>query len=723
MSSDEQQSETKPGLNDRLKALRPDSGRPAQPGPQRPGGTPPWQNAIYALIAIFALSTALSLLRSPGPEEISYTELKQAVREGRVAQVTFEGQQVRGRFIDPAESQRTTDGAKDGSSGETLGETSGETSDETQEANASKAEAGAGAETGAETGGESEGEGESKAGTESAVETEPDADNSKAEQLGGRFISTLPQVQDPGLLDLLEKHDVEIDAESTETGLFGRVLITLLPWLLILGLFLYISNRMQRRMMGGGGDGQGGGLFGIGKSKAKRVESEEVDTSLEEVAGLENAKADLQEIIDHLSDPQRFRALGAKLPKGVLLVGPPGTGKTLLARAVAGEAGVPFFNVSGSEFVEMFVGVGASRVRDLFNDAKTQSPCVLFIDEIDAIGRSRGTGMASGGGGNDEREQTLNQILNEMDGFSPHEDVVVLAATNRPDVLDHALLRPGRFDRKVYLELPDRDARHAILKIHAAKVVLGEDVDLERVAERTVGFSGADLENLVNEAALLAGRAKQGEVEMSQFSQARDKIVLGAEREQGIGDEERELVAYHESGHALLAWLLPNADQLDKVTIIPRGRALGATEQVPPEQRHTYRQGYLRDRIAVMLGGRIAELVIFDEVTTGAEADLDQATELARRMVSRWGMSEAIGPVAFKYPDDQGAPALAMGARKFSDATAQRVDAEIKSLIDGIEQQARQLVDENRDRLERLAKRLLEAETLSREQIDEVLNR
>ncbi|MBK1620799.1 cell division protein FtsH [Lamprobacter modestohalophilus] len=706
MSSVEQQSGAKSGLRDRLKALRPDSGRTAQPGPHQPGGTPPWQNALYALIAIFALSTALSLLRSPGPQAISYTELKQAVRDGRVAQVTFEGQQVSGRFVEPEESQSKTDGAKDSTSGETAGETSGETEDETQEASAATAKTGAS--DGAETGGDSE----SKA----------EADNSETEQLGRRFISTLPQVQDPGLLDLLEKHDVEIDAESTETGLFGRVLITLLPWLLILGLFFYLSNRMQQRMMGSAGDGQGGGLFGIGKSKAKRVESEEVDTSLEEVAGLANAKADLQEIIDHLSDPQRFRALGAKLPKGVLLVGPPGTGKTLLARAVAGEAGVPFFNVSGSEFVEMFVGVGASRVRDLFNDAKKQSPCVLFIDEIDAIGRSRGMGMASGGGGNDEREQTLNQILNEMDGFSPHEDVVVLAATNRPDVLDNALLRPGRFDRKVYLELPDRDARHAILKIHAAKVVLGEDVDLERVAERTVGFSGADLENLVNEAALLAGRAKKGVVDMSQFSQARDKIVLGAEREQGIGDEERELVAYHESGHALLAWLLPNADQLDKVTIIPRGRALGATEQVPPEQRHTYRQGYLRDRIAVMLGGRIAELVIFDEVTTGAEADLDQATELARRMVSRWGMSEAIGPVSFKYPDDQGALAMAQ-ARKFSDATAQRVDAEIKSLIDGIEQQARQLVDDNRDRLERLARRLLEAETLSREQIDEVLNR
>ncbi len=692
MSSVERKPKAKRGLSERLKALRPSKGsvehRRSEPGRFDLGNGPPWQNAVYALIAIFALSTALSLLRSTGPQEISYTELKQAVRDGRVAQVTFEGEQVSGLFDEPEETPARRDKTNEVKDG---------TPEEMQDASGAKADA--------------------------ESESESDIDSAGAEQRGRRFTSTLPQVQDPGLLDLLEKHDVEIDAESTEAGLFGRLLITLLPWLLILGLFFYLSKRMQQRMMGGGGDGQGGGLFGIGKSKAKRVQSEEVETSLEEVAGLENAKADLQEIIDHLSDPQRFRALGAKLPKGVLLVGPPGTGKTLLARAVAGEAGVPFFNVSGSEFVEMFVGVGASRVRDLFSDAKKQSPCVLFIDEIDAIGRSRGTGMASGGGGNDEREQTLNQILNEMDGFSPHENVVVLAATNRPDVLDNALLRPGRFDRKVYLDLPDRDARHAILKIHAAKVVLADDVDLQRVAERTVGFSGADLENLVNEAALLAGRAKQDAVHMALFSTARDKIVLGAEREQGIGDEERELVAYHESGHALLAWLLPNADQLDKVTIIPRGRALGATEQVPPEGRYTYRESYLRDRIGVMLGGRIAEQVVFEEVTTGAEADLDQATELARRMVSRWGMSEAIGPVSFKYPDDSEA-IWAMGqARKFSDATAQRVDAEIKSLIDGIEQHVRQLVDENRDRLARLAKRLLEAETLSREQIDAVLNR
>jgi cell division protease FtsH len=686
------------GLRDRLRAPFQATGSAQKPDrfQTAPTGGPPWPNMLYALIAVVALSTAWSLLSAPTPQELSYTEFKQAVRDGRVAQVTFEGEQIQGRFGSPTAGASSTAGStkNDGGKGETgKGETG--KGDAASDVGSDGAEAGS---TGA------------AAPTDGA-------------ETGRAFISTLPQLQDPELLNLLEAHAVEIDAEPAEAGLFGRMLVTLLPWLLILGLFFYLSQRMQKRMMGAGDDHQGGGLFGIGKSKAKRVQAEEVDTDLDQVAGLDNAKADLQEIIDHLADPQRFRALGAKLPKGVLLVGPPGTGKTMLARAVAGEAGVPFFSISGSEFVEMFVGVGASRVRDLFNDAKKQSPCVLFIDEIDAIGRSRGSGIASGGGGNDEREQTLNQILNEMDGFSPNEDVVVLAATNRPEVLDNALLRPGRFDRKVYLELPDREARQAILEVHAAKIALADDVDLARVAERTVGFSGADLENLANEAALLAGRAKQDAVDMARFSAARDKIVLGAEREQGLGDQERELVAYHECGHALLAWLLPNADQLDKVTIIPRGRALGATEQVPPEERHTYRQRYLRDRIAVMLGGRIAEQVIFDEVTTGAEADLDQATELARRMVSRWGMSEAIGPVAFKHPDEQGEPALALGqSRKFSDATAQRIDAEIKSLVESIEQDGRRLIEDNRERLERLARRLLDAETLSREQIDEVLN-
>jgi cell division protease FtsH len=629
-----------------------------------PGGGPPWRRYALAAVAILVLAAVLNIaIAPPAPTELSYTAFKEAVRDGRVAEVTFDGDSIRGRFHAEADGTAAGDGAPD--------------------------EQGKPATT---------------------------TDNAEA-ALGERFTSTKPGVEDPALLELLEREGVEVDAEPADSGLWARMLLSVLPWVLILGGFLYISYRMQQRLMAGGG--KGGGLFDFGKSKAKRFRAEDSQVGLKDVAGLENAKADLAEIIGHLAEPERFRRLGAKMPKGVLLVGPPGTGKTLLARAVSGEAGVPFFSMSGSEFVEMFVGVGASRVRDLFETAKRAAPCVIFIDEIDAVGRSRGAGM---GGGHDEREQTLNQILNEMDGFTPHEDIVVLAATNRPDVLDTALLRPGRFDRKVYLELPGREARRAILDIHARKVRVADDVDLDRLAARTVGFSGADLENLVNEAALLAGRTHQDEVDMRHFAEARDKLVLGAEREQGIGDEERRLVAVHESGHALLAWLLPHADPLDKVTIIPRGRALGATEQVPAEDRHTYRASYLRDRLAVMLGGRVAERVVFDEVTTGAEADLDNATRLARRMVSYWGMSDVIGPVAFKRGEEHVFLGREMARPPdFSDTTAARIDDEITALIRAVEEHAINLVRRHKDALLRLADRLLEAETLDREQIDRLL--
>ncbi|MCF7989572.1 MAG: ATP-dependent zinc metalloprotease FtsH [Thiohalocapsa sp.] len=537
---------------------------------------------------------------------------------------------------------------------------------------------------------------------------------------GVRFESTMPRVDDPQLLPLLERRGVEIFAESPDTGAWGRMLMSLVPWILILGAFLYISWRMQQRMMGGGGGGGAqGGILGFGKSKAKRFREQDTQTTLDDVAGLPNAKADLAEIIDHLSDPRRFRSVGATMPKGVLLVGPPGTGKTMLARAVAGEAGVPFYSISGSEFVEMFVGVGASRVRDLFDAAKKEAPCVIFIDEIDAVGRTRGAGV---GGGHDEREQTLNQILSEMDGFTPQQDIIVLAATNRPDVLDQALLRPGRFDRKVHLELPGRDARREILAVHAKKIVLGDDVDLDLLAARTVGFSGADLQNLVNEAALLAGRERRDAVDMSLFDAARDKLVLGAERDRGIGDEERRMVAYHECGHALLAWLLPNADALDKVTVIPRGRALGATEQLPEEERRTFTESYLKDRIGVMLGGRIAEQLVFGEVTNGAQADLSHATELARRMVCRWGMSEAIGPVALKRGDEHVFLGREMAqSPDYSDATAKLIDDEVKRLISGIEDRARELMQGHRDALETIVDALLEAETLGREDVEELL--
>ncbi|TVQ85028.1 MAG: ATP-dependent metallopeptidase FtsH/Yme1/Tma family protein [Chromatiaceae bacterium] len=675
---------------------------PTLPGSRQPlsrlspgGHGPPWRNYAIALVAIIGLAAVLNLFVGHSPTELTYTELKQAVRQGRVAQVTFHEDRIRGHFY----------------AGEEPAAITGDGGDQTED----------NAATGADQAqnGEQDGDQAVDGASNGVSTTAAEAGAAGERVLGAPLTSTKPQVSDPKLLELLEQHGVEVDAKPAGAGLWGQLLISFLPLMLILGLFLYISQRLQQRMMGGPG-GKGGGIFDFGKSNAKRFRAADSDVRLVDVAGLENAKADLAEIIDHLADPGRFRALGAKMPKGVILVGPPGTGKTLLARAVAGEAGVPFFSISGSEFVEMFVGVGASRVRDLFESAKKVAPCVIFIDEIDAVGRTRGAGM---GGGHDEREQTLNQILAEMDGFEPHEDIVVLAATNRPDVLDNALLRPGRFDRKVYLELPGREARRAILEIHARDIKLADDIDLERLAARTVGFSGAELENLVNEAALLAGRQRRKAVDMQLFAAARDKLVLGAEREQGISDQERRLVAVHESGHALMAWLLPNADPLDKVTIIPRGRALGATEQVPDEERRTYRSADLRDRIGVMLGGRVAEKVVFDDVTTGAEADLDQATKLARRMVSHWGMSDAIGPVSFKRGEEHIFLGREMAqATEFSDATARRIDDEITSLIVAVEGHALKLVQEHKDALGRLADRLLEAETLSREEIKEVLH-
>jgi cell division protease FtsH len=400
-------------------------------------------------------------------------------------------------------------------------------------------------------------------------------------------------------------------------------------------------------------------------------------------------------------------------------MGPPGTGKTLLARAVAGEAGVPFFSISGSEFIEMYVGVGASRVRDMFASARKEAPSIIFVDEIDSVGRARGTGL---GGGHDEREQTLNQILGEMDGFDPHEAVVVLAATNRPDVLDAALLRPGRFDRKITLDLPDRKARQAILLIHTADVPLDADVDLERIAALTVGFSGADLENLVNEAALLAGRANRDKVCMTDLLDARDKVVLGGRREMIIGDEEKTLVAYHESGHALTASRLPNADPLDKVSIIPRGRALGITEQIPEEEHYNLREGYLRDRIGVMLGGRAAEKLVFGEVSSGAEDDLKQATRLARHMVTHWGMSKRLGPVAFRRGEEH----IFLGRemtqqRDFSENTARIIDDEVHDLLEDIDEQVRALLEGQRSLLDALAAALLEKETLDANEIDAIL--
>jgi cell division protease FtsH len=526
------------------------------------------------------------------------------------------------------------------------------------------------------------------------------------------FVTTLPPLPDPTLIALLEQHDVEIHAVSGEANWLSKALIGVLPWMLIIGLFWYASSRMRRSLGGLGGPS---GLFDFGKSRAKRFHQSDSELSFDDVAGLENAKRDLYEIVGYLKDPEHYRKLGAKIPRGILLMGPPGTGKTLLAKAMAGEARVPFFSISGSEFIEMFVGVGASRVRDMFESARKESPSIIFIDEIDSVGRARGTGV---GGGHDEREQTLNQILGEMDGFDPHEAVVVLAATNRPDVLDSALLRPGRFDRKVTLDLPAKKARRAILDIHSVKVPLADDVDLERIAALTVGFSGADLENLVNEAALLCARENRGNVNMEALLNARDKVVLGSKRELIIGEEEKDLVAHHEAGHALAACLLPTADPLDKVTIIPRGRSLGATEQIPEEEHYNLRQGYLHDRIGVILGGRVAEKLVFGEVSSGAEEDLKQATRLARHMVTHWGMSDKLGPVAFRRGEEH----IFLGRemtqqRDFSEHSAQIIDDEICTLLKGIEQEVLVLLEQHRAQLESLAAALLAKETLEADEI------
>jgi cell division protease FtsH len=538
------------------------------------------------------------------------------------------------------------------------------------------------------------------------------AEAAGSQRTSSRFASTLPPLQDAELIALLERHGVEIRAVSGEAHWLMKAGIGVLPWILIIGLFWYASTRMQQRL-------GGLGLFDFGKSRARRFSQSASHPTFDDVAGLENAKLDMREIVGYLRDPARYRKLGAEIPRGILLMGPPGTGKTLLARAVAGEAGVPFFSISGSEFIEMFVGVGASRVRDMFEAARKEAPSIIFIDEIDSVGRARGTGL---GGGHDEREQTLNQILGEMDGFDPHEAVVVLAATNRPDVLDAALLRPGRFDRKVMLDLPDRKARRAILDIHAADVPLDDTVDLDRIASLTVGFSGADLENLVNEAALLAARDNLEKVDMHVLMAARDKVVLGGRRELSISDEEKTLVAYHEAGHALLANRLPNTDPLDKVSIIPRGMALGVTEQIPEEEHYNLRQSYLRDRIGVMLGGRAAEKLVFGEVSSGAENDLKQATRLARHMVSHWGMSEQLGPVAFRRGEEH----IFLGRemtqqRDFSEHTAQIIDDEIRALLQTIEQEVAVLLQRNRAPLDTLAAALLAKETLEADEIEALL--
>ena len=529
------------------------------------------------------------------------------------------------------------------------------------------------------------------------------------------FKTTKPPVEDAHLLSLLEDKQVTVKAVVDDSSWWQIILISFLPLAIIIGLFMYAGSKMRGNLQ----QRMGGGLFGVGRSKAKRYEKTKESITFHDVAGLENAKTELQEIVLYLKHPQRFRVLGAQIPKGILLMGAPGTGKTLLARATAGEANVSFFNISGSEFIEMFVGVGASRVRDMFENAKRESPSIIFIDEIDSVGRARGTGL---GGGNDEREQTLNQILSEMDGFQPHLSVIVIAATNRPDVLDSALTRPGRFDRQITLDMPHKEAREEILKIHTRRVPLNDDVDLQNLASRTVGFSGADIKNLVNEAALLAGRRNGTKVSAEDFDNARDRILLGAEREDKIDEEEKKVIAIHEAGHALVSKLTPNGDPLQKVTIIPRGRSLGVTEQLPVNERHNLTRAYLLDRMVIMLGGRAAEKVVFNEITSGSSSDLKQLTMLARRMVCQWGMSENLGPVYFEQGEEH--PFLGREItepKKFSESTAQLIDQEIQNLIHKMESKAIHLISDNRKKLDLIADALIAHETLDSDMVDKIL--
>jgi cell division protease FtsH len=622
-----------------------------------------WRTMLWVFLAWLLFFYLFSGFLSPAPRArtVSYTQFKQMIKNDKIAEVTLQGNVINGKF-------------------------------------------------------------RPSSGGDKAPKTESTAKNSvfqlfdKSESRPQHFKTVKPDLEDPELLSLLEKNNVTIRAETQQQSWWTTLLVSLLPWVLILGLFYYAAKKMQERMPGGG---KGGGIFGFSKSKARLFDKKNIEVTYRDVAGLDNAKKELKEVKEYLKDPSRFQALGGELPRGLLLVGPPGVGKTLLAQATAGEADVPFYSISGSEFIEMFVGVGASRVRDMFKKAKKDAPAIIFIDEIDSIGRVRGSGL---GGGHDEREQTLNQILAEMDGFGAHESVVVVAATNRPDVLDPALIRPGRFDRRITLDLPQNKARQKILETHSREVPLAADVDLENLARRTPGLSGADLKNLVNEAALLAARKNKQEVEAEDLEQARDKILMGLERDDVIKNEDKKMVACHEAGHALLAKLLPGADPLAKVTIIPRGQSLGATEQIPEEDRHNIKRSYLLNRLAILLGGRAAEKIMFEDVSTGAADDLKKATQLARRMVCQWGMSDKLGPVTFRMGETH--PFLGRElteSRDFSENTARLIDEEIRAIVGKMEKKAEETLADNRDSLEALTQQLLEHETLTREEVEKIL--
>jgi cell division protease FtsH len=535
---------------------------------------------------------------------------------------------------------------------------------------------------------------------------------------GSQFKTVRPYMEDPKLIDDLLLHNVEvIGREAEQQSLWTQLLVACFPILIIIAVFMFFMRSMQ-----GGGGGRGGPMA-FGKSKARLLGEDQIKTTFADVAGCDEAKEEVKELVDFLRDPGKFQKLGGRIPRGVLMVGQPGTGKTLLAKAIAGEAKVPFFSISGSDFVEMFVGVGASRVRDMFEQAKKQSPCIIFIDEIDAVGRHRGAGL---GGGHDEREQTLNQLLVEMDGFDGNDGVIVIAATNRPDVLDPALLRPGRFDRQVVVGLPDLRGREQILKVHMRKVPVGDDVVPKDIARGTPGFSGADLANLVNEAALFAARSDERLVGMEQFELAKDKIMMGAERKSMVmSDEEKRNTAYHEAGHAIVGRLVPEHDPVYKVSIIPRGRALGVTMFLPEEDRYSHSKRFINSQICSLFGGRIAEEIIngVDGVTTGASNDIQRATEIARNMVTKWGLSEKMGPLLYDESQEEVFLGKSAGSAssQVSGKTRNDIDDEVRKIIDDCYATATQLLDENRDKLDMMADALIKYETIDAAQIDDIM--
>jgi len=541
----------------------------------------------------------------------------------------------------------------------------------------------------------------------------------KGERFDNSSFETIrPYVEDPRLLDDLYNHGVEVEGKKPEQqSLWQQLLVACFPILIIIAVFMFFMRQMQ-----GGGGGRGGPMA-FGKSKARLLGEDQIKTTFADVAGVDEAKEDVQELVEFLRDPGRFQRLGGRIPRGVLMVGQPGTGKTLLAKAIAGEAKVPFFSISGSDFVEMFVGVGASRVRDMFEQAKKQAPCIIFIDEIDAVGRHRGAGL---GGGHDEREQTLNQLLVEMDGFEANDGVIVIAATNRPDVLDPALLRPGRFDRQVVVGLPDIRGREQILKVHMRKVPLGDTVDPSVIARGTPGFSGADLANLVNEAALFAARAGVRTVGMEQFELAKDKIMMGAERKSMVMSEREKLnTAYHEAGHAIVGRMVPEHDPVYKVSIIPRGRALGVTMFLPEEDRYSLSRRHINSQICSLFGGRIAEEMTLgpDGVTTGASNDIKRATEIARNMVTKWGLSEKMGPLMYDEGEEEvflGRSAASAGSH-ISASTLQDIDAEVRRIVDEAYATAQAILREHRDKLDLMADALMQYETIGVEQIDDIM--